>query len=400
MVSLVKVLFVSNASDSFRSDICFLVKRQLEKVSPNSECKILEPREVPLSFFDCIFDKKTNSAAEAAIKAFKPDVIVLTGDTSIAATFIKLGRMMKIPTLAIQSVLVIESPYLGENVKKAIFNVLGWKTFRLWRLLSLFSRNSLMSKITFFVGWRTRAIEWGLGGADLYAVMGDYTRRLIVSRGVSPQNVRVTGNPLFDVAPPKSDVRKEELRRLLKLGNESIVLLTTQPVVEDKMCPMVAHESFVKSVISAAKQLKLQLIIKSHPREDFNKYDSIIHEVGYEKVVFVENCNLHELIDLSDVVITATSTSGFWAIAHGKPLISISYFQMPYVNPYTEIATHLENLAILPDVLKEVLNNREKGQLARQIWDEKVQHYIYKVDGMASARIAQLILALYKRSGR
>jgi hypothetical protein len=389
-----RVLFLSNDCDKFRTQICLLVKRELEKLFPRADCKILVLKEIQMSYFSSIFDKRTIDFAKEVIKKFGPHVIVVTRDTGPAPTFIKLGRMMKIPTLAIQSVLLTESPYLGESVYKTILHFLKWKNYLLWRFLSRLSRISFAEKLTVFIGWRTRALDWGLGGADLYAVMGNYSKQLLVSRGISPQKIKVTGNPLFDEVHFRSDFEKEKLRRRLRLGKGNIILLATQPFVEDRSCSLSTQIMFVESVIDAAKQLRLQLVIKLHPREDVRKYDSVIHQTKYDKVVFVENYDLHELIDISDVVITATSTTGLWALAHGKPLVSINFIQLPCFNIYKDIAINLNNLEKLPEVLKKVIGSGKAGSELMPINAEKVRNYIYMIDGLASRRVAQLIIDL------
>lgn len=395
-----RVLFIAYMTDIGHTRICQLVKRELQTSFPTITCEILELEEkVYVSLFDGLFDKGKIEFARKAIKRFRPHVIVVTTDTGSAATFIKLARILCIPTLVIQATLMAESPYIGDNYRKSPLDLLQWKNFLLWRFLCLISHFSLVEKLSIFVGWRVRAPEWGLSGADLYAVWGDYVKQLLVSRGVSPQKIEVTGNPLFDEIHSKSDFEKQEVRRRLGLGKGSVILLATQPFVEGGFYELSTHVRFVTSVINAAKRLDMQLIIKLHPRESVKKYDSIIHKAGYNKIVIVQKFDLHELIDLSDIVITITSTVGLWTLAHGKPLISLNCFQLPYFNQYNDedIAIVLNDLNILPEVLKKIIENEQsKSELIRTD-KEKIRHYIYRIDRMASKRIVKLIINLSNR---
>lgn len=391
-----RVLFLAYTCDKFHTEICQLVKRKLETLCPKAVCKILELEEKRMSYFESIFDKRTINFATKVIEKVRPHVIVVTNDTGPAATFIKLGRIKKIPTLAIQD------GYLARRVQKTPTDFLRWKKYLLWRLLSSISCIPIVEKLAIFLGWRTRVLDWGFGGVDVYAVIGNRSKQVLVSCGVSPQRIVITGYPLFDKTYQLPSFEKEKVKQQFGLYDGCVVLLVTQPLVEDGLWKPYMHEKLVKSVIQATEQLNLQFVIKLHPREVMEKYEAIIKGKENKKVIIVKNVDLHKLLQISDVVIVISSTVGLWALVYNKPLITITCFSMGHYNMYEseDMAIAVKNLENLPEVLGSIIENKKGRSKSLRITKERLYDHLYRLDGKASERIAKLITNLIDRRER
>jgi len=392
-----RILFTAYAGDTHSTKICRLVKRELQRMNPKTTAKIIEIEKKRLSYLENILDKNEIYFVKEVIKHFNPDVIVVTLDTGIQATFIKIARMMKIPTLNIQIGLTAE-----RKDRFPILRLLKWNNYLLWRFLSLLSNLSFITKLTTFIGWRTRAPAWGLGGAEMYAVMGARYKRLLASRGVAPHQIKITGYPLLDEVYHKPKMIKREVMRQLGLKeNTPVVLFLSQSFVEHGYWTIDEQIKFIESVIRAVRLLNYMLIIKLHPGESIENYDSVIRKESSERVVFVKNFDLNRLISISDVVVTVSSTAGLWALAHGRPLVIITSFKerLGYMgcSPLEEMAITVHDLKDLPQVLKSLTGSNEQKLKRSQELEKKIREHVYRIDGKASRRIAKLIISLAKK---
>ena len=120
-----------------------------------------------------------------------------------------------------------------------------------------------------FFGRQEAIPNWGTGGADKIAAMGNYYRRLFILRGVASDKIVVTGYPLLDSVPTcGSQFSSDNFLQKTKLTpDRALILLITQPFVEDGQWSPSLREMLVKAVINSVKQINGQLIIKLHPRE-------------------------------------------------------------------------------------------------------------------------------------
>lgn len=146
-----------------------------------------------------------------------------------------------------------------------------------------------------------------------------------------------------------------------------------------------------KTVIDSTKNLSLQLIIKVHPREDAKDYERL--SKYYKEVVVTRDFNLHELLLISDVVITVSSTTGLWALVYGKPLAIVTCFPTDSYNVYEGVSYEINRLENLYETLISILKQDVKSS-----FPEKIKLFLqdYRLDGCASKRIAKEILDLVK----
>jgi UDP-N-acetylglucosamine 2-epimerase len=283
-------------------------------------------------------------------------------------------------------------------MKKGDFlRILQWRDYLLWRLLSSISNNPFVARLSVFSGWRIRVLDWGLGGADKIAVMGDFYKRLFVCRGIPSSKILVTGYPLLDEVPDKTSAfDKVSIYEKLNLkSNKKLAVLITQPFVEDGYWSSAAREKLIKSIIEVSECLDIvQFVIKLHPRESVYEYEKI---VGNRMYLFKE-IDLHELLLASDVVLTVSSTVGLWALAYKKPLIILDYLSSGSDILYKDVAIVVNDSKDLPTVITNAISDSNNKTSLFSKNEQFLRDHIWRLDGKASSRIAELIYLMVSQA--
>jgi len=213
------------------------------------------------------------------------------------------------------------------------------------------------------------------------AVFGPYTKNFLVKKGEEPLKIVVTGQPRFDnLLNKKFDVMK--IKKELNMPfNKKIVLYTS-----DHDCDME-----MKELIDVFKQTDFYLILKLHPDQKEPEFANIFKK--RENVLLIKNFDIYNLIVVSDIVITALSTTGLEGMIMGKPLIMLNLINKSDLAGYTKLGAAVgvyKKEDILPAV-KKILENKEFLSDLKKKMKEHVRYHCYKQDGKASERVAKLI---------
>ncbi len=364
------------------------IQQELQKIPPREafEFTILDvaPLNKDLPFFCKIFDKERIYRVENLIRKHRPDILIVANDHGINAAFIKICKLFHIPTVAVQD------GVLSETKRKDFLRILQLRNYLFWRLLASLSNNSLVARLSVLSGWRVRVLDWGLGGADKIAVMGDFYRRLFLFRGIPTSKILVTGYPLLDEIPSRaSTFEKYPVFKELKLNlNKKLAVLITQPFVNDGIWDSAVRENLVKSIAKFSEQLTdVQFVIKVHPRESLDDYEKIVGK----RIRMFKEVDLNDLLLASDVVLTVNSTVGLWALAYKKPLVVFDYhLSIPDIF-YKDAAIEVKDFGDLPAVVTNAINESNDKKSVSNKSESFLRDHVYRLDGKASQRIAQLI---------
>ena len=117
------------------------------------------------------------------------------------------------------------------------------------------------------------------------------------------------------------------------------------------------------------------------------KYDS-------SEVNLIRNSDLHELLEVSDAVVTVNSTAGLWALAHEKPLLVAKCFAPNMKNILEDMAININRMDELPAILSLFKNGNKPKEVISEKTKKILYEHIYRLDGKASERIARLIISL------
>lgn len=379
------VLFTSLESSHVK--IFSAIEERLREVSSREVItKILDVHNLQRTLKKHIYsiiDLKGINLALQYISKFQPDILVVAHDGGINATFIKICRIKGVPSLAIQDGILTKRP------EKGIMSFLLWKKGLFWRIAARFSELSLISKFSLRLGWRTRAPIWGLGGATMIAVMGNFAKEVFQSRGVSASRLVVTGYPLFDRIKETFSV-DEKIKVFQSLGLDE-----EKPMVVWITNSLGPNEPVINSILSTDS---VQLVVKLHPRANPEDYEQIIsswHKRGKKtNLVVVKDFDLYSLIASCDVAVTVSSTVGLLVLALQKPLIVVDIpDQANFENILKQGA---DEICANPEKLSKVLIKIHKKTHVKisERKKEFFSRHLFRLDGKSSERIAKIILRL------
>lgn len=234
--------------------------------------------------------------------------------------------------------------------------------------------------------------EYGPTRATKMSVYGDFTRNVLIKRGVNPERIVLTGAPQWDELVLEKGIAREEFCRQMGLDeSKGLVLLATAIVFDREMGRRV-----VAGVINAVKEFPdLQLLIRAHPSssEPVSLYKDIAEEMGAGNIVVFKKPHDYDSIRACDIFITRYSTVAIDAIIAGKPVITINLSSEPDRVPYagSGAAIGVYRTEDIAPAIKDILTNPSVRQRLARGRKRFLSEHLYKTDGQASHRVAALI---------
>lgn len=208
------------------------------------------------------------------------------------------------------------------------------------------------------------------------AVWGDSFKDWFIKHNVPPDKIIVTGCPRFDSYSSKVSVsNKQKLIWLTTPANDEIV-----------------HKSF-DLISPLLSDLDLELIVKTHPSEPDNIYQTLIDSSGYSNCMVCRDIPIVELINKNDIVFCLNSTAGIEAIALGAALFVFKFDSVPNAIPYDkyEVAKYIYETS---DIVAEYQAFHKHMQTVKYINNVNLflNNYIGLLDGLATKRVCDFIL--------
>ncbi|MFX0096380.1 MAG: polysialyltransferase family glycosyltransferase [Candidatus Hodarchaeota archaeon] len=396
-MNLYRVLFVAGCPNSVR--ISKSIAKELTEISADKvKCEMINTYRLehdkayrkPGILKGFVGDNRIITAKKI-LEEKSPDIIIVGDDGGINAFIVKLALLRSIPVIAVQVGM------LSEEVRKSIKSIFRWRRYFLWRLFSRIIRNRLISKILVLIRWKVRVLEWGLGGTDLVAVMGDYYKELMIKRSVPPHKVVVYGYVLLDeiVRSASSEMLSHKLDNIPRLDQtKKKILLLSQTLVEDNICSLNKYINILEALIGNLNS-EYQLIIKPHPREDTGKYTRFINKYPDRVIITSPKHELAGLVFNAEIVSTFQSTSGLTALVYKKPLVIIDIAKFPYVNLLKSLGATIDTIEGLRDFAQDPPDFIKSLSVD---YKENIRKHLYRLDGNASLRVARAILKIISKS--
>jgi UDP-N-acetylglucosamine 2-epimerase len=215
------------------------------------------------------------------------------------------------------------------------------------------------------------------------------------------EEIMVTGQPRYDILYQADKIYdKEKKFKKYKINpNHKIVLWTTG-------CHSISDEENVKNfkaVFETMQNLKnVTLIIKQHPGEG-ERYRKMIekylNDYKISAVVTPKKLDTYEQIFICDLMITKTSTTAIEAVALNKPVIILNLSGnqdiIDYINEGVALGVYKEE--DLKQAIEKLLKDDTDLAMNRKSYIEK---HLYKIDGKATERVADLITQMIEKSRR
>lgn len=307
-------------------------------------------------------DLKYIKMAEEMIAQESPDLILIENEYSpFQKSLIAAAKIKRIPTIAIQHGVVnaTECGYIFDKAEK--------------------------DKVIL---------------PDITCVYGRYHYDVLTEESIyERKDVIVTGQPRYDILFHAKDLFSKE-RFMAEHGINPchrILLWTTQ-------CHAMSDQANIQSyqmVFAAAERLRdATLIIKQHPNEG-QKYTRMIEEFAgkYDAhiVITPKDSNTYEQLFVCDLMIAKHSATAMEAVAMDKPVIILNLEGEPDIGGYVSegVAVGVSRDDDLAAIIEGLLRDDSKLKKNRAAY---IERYLYRIDGKASERVADLIMAKLKKT--
>ncbi len=200
------------------------------------------------------------------------------------------------------------------------------------------------------------------GYSNRVCVMSDYVKNILIDAGRSPEEVIVTGNPVFDrLASPELARQAEVLRKERGWNNKTVILWASQ--AEPSIHPVTGKQGdpdlprkIEKELFHLIDQNKdWRLVVRLHPSDNArisNKMDRVEISPLSE--------DLATLLKAVDIVVTIASTVGLEGALLGKSILTMDMSLFTPDAPFAKmgLSKGIPNLKDLGEGIKDVIDGR------------------------------------------
>jgi hypothetical protein len=168
-------------------------------------------------------------------------------------------------------------------------------------------------------------------------------RDRLLTVGRRPEEVVVTGNPVFDrLGDADLRLRAEALRQARGWTGRRVILWASQPESQDPQLPRRVEAALLATLATDPARL---LVIRPHPNDQYD-----LPLVGPQVAHSTRADDLAATLALADVVVTMTSTVGLEAALLGRPVVTFDGSANTPFAPYSRMgisrgAATLDDLA-------------------------------------------------------
>lgn len=346
-------------------------------------------------------DNWSMKSIEKILRSENPDIIVTGHDQNpMDILFIKACNELGLPSLTVQDGLLAAA----RTVNESFFDKLEYLIipFRVLKLIFNPSRSFKykINRLNFEYKYGgDYSFVYGHGESSKIALFGDNVKNMLLSEGVSPERLMVTGNSKFDnLIQFKDPLKKDYLKERFKISSDKrVVLVLTQSFVEAGLWSRKDREYFILEIAKACVDLKdVQLVIKLHPPyESEVDYREILKDLPIAPLIYNFE-SLHEIICISDVIVSVSSTAALEALALNKPLLIINMDDSSKIfkdGGVLFIERHGHILSALEKLLYHPHDFVDLDKMQRFVFD-----HAYIIDGNASKRISDLTRGMVREN--
>lgn len=219
---------------------------------------------------------------------------------------------------------------------------------------------------------------------DNFFVMGELCRDILVENGFPSGKIFITGSARYDYLI-QEDIESQRVRAQ---GPVKVLIVSTVNVRLDF--------EMVQAAFLASEGLNIKLFLRSHP---FVKIEDVPDYRQYSKAIVSSMASLEDDLNLADIVLFTYSTVAEEAFLKGIPVLR---WQVNGFNGSVFRDVNVVPSAYSVESLKEQFGKFLDNPLSFKP-DEELRKMIlrkcfYRVDGMASRRIAEKAIELLARS--
>ena len=304
-------------------------------------------------------------AANEMIRIEHPDAVIMSYETgAYARATIVAARNAKVPTIGVQHGFV--SPESVEYMHRKLVGAEEWEVCPI----------------------PTKTAVGGSYTADLLTRLSSYPKESVV----------ITGYPKYDdLAQMKQHEKTIDSARILSgigLSDSKRTMMIASGGFHSKYgWPQNYDRAILELALSCiSKREDTQLIVRLHPMEDGQMQRAVIREQAAHTVpVAIVKGERNDLLWTSDLFLTVNSITALEALILGKCVLMLDSAEgnFPTVNLGNAVI-HFR-LKDLPELIQGMLDDPTHGKPDEHAVSEQVALHANNVDGMASARVAEVV---------
>ncbi len=342
-----------------RNDEWFVKWGELTNVDPNQIKRFLEIQ------IRCMIPYwvRYNTICENMIRKERPNVMIMTNEQmSNGRGWIYTAKKFSIPTIGIQHGVIANHPaYFNHSIQD---------------ISSIADNGQISYPIP-----------------DVTIVWGKKEYDLLMCEAFYPNNrLALTGNPRYDsLIHISSKYSRDAVCSRYNIDpSNKLILWATQ----SHGWGMEENYAYFDEIFLSLQDLEnVTLIIKQHPVEG-DKYTQLICDYIKKSKISVihpdKTADTTEMVYVSDLIILKNSTTGQEAVVFHKPMIVMDFSTNPDAAEYVKegVAAAVYNKGELKEKIITLLYD---GADISSTQDSYIENHMYKIDGKASLRCANII---------
>lgn len=338
-----------------------------------------------------IFDRRTMFPSKTMIRILnveKPDVVITTTMNRFEAATLYAAACLGIPSVKVEDLIGRINKTYPDKIQVSTSEEKENLIRKGIKADSIMLKSDLINSPAMKYCEKIYNIQLNLR-PSAFAVFCKYAKDEMIKRGIPEASIYVTGQPAFDRHQfyLENTSREKVFDSIGVQNNRKIITFMSQPLAE--------RENVLRCLFAAIKDYSLrefQFILKLHPNEDGVIHKLILDEYGLDNVIIVKNIDVRELLAVSDLIVTVSSTTGLEAAVMGKPLVYINITNTPDDIPFDKmgIGRRCSDVKQLANEIRGTLSGAN-SEFNKIVFD-------YKSDSKAASRVAGIIEALaFKR---
>ena len=232
------------------------------------------------------------------------------------------------------------------------------------------------------------------GPATWYAVNGCQAVDLLVAEGIPRDKLIVCGQPRIDLILKslcRASAKSTQTRSSLGLRSDiRLIVVATSPghqITPDEKVEDI--RLLCEQLVSLAEDI--HVVIKPHPNyervEEYERAGMVSDRVQ----IVPTSWDIVDLVSACDAFVTQRSTSVFFALAAGKPLVTYNFRQIPELDLFANLglSVRLNKVEDIQPVFRHILA-RNRAPFLTEERRQVVERHI-RLDGRATEAVADLV---------
>jgi len=240
-------------------------------------------------------------------------------------------------------------------------------------------------------------IRWDIT-ADIWFLMGGALKQQLIENGVNTDRIHVVGMPKFDSIPDLLGVNRSPILKGFGFQErKKYILFSMQYPADQDRSTIIDRLEMLDAVLEEISDIPETIILlKPHPSSNPKEIISYKNHSNSQCIIVNKSTNIYKLIVISDLVITAFSTTALEAMIFQKPVIIVNLLKRPDPMPFVKegLAFGVYDRSDIKNAIYNCLENKYMREKMIEGGRNFVKRHIYSIDGQASQRTLNIIRKL------